>query len=196
MLKNQWEGVESLRKYILPYVLFAEVFCCIHFCFVHICVYFLQVKNCSVLFLAFCLHSNQYQQYQYWLAPMLLRCQTLPSIWALGEYKPVIPGVPLIRWAKTSPRCVSGSVWSTFVSAGDASLTVKQAYSILCTNPVAFWGEPTFHTPPLLFRRRPPQSNSPSYTVHNTVSIPASLGSLSLFENGTRNQDFCVFSPT
>src|SRR5208282_2523184 len=28
------------------------------------------------------------------------RCQTLPSIWTLGEYQPVIPGVPLSveRW--------------------------------------------------------------------------------------------------
>ena len=25
------------------------------------------------------------------------RCQTLPSMWTLGEYQPVIPGVPFIR---------------------------------------------------------------------------------------------------
>lgn len=29
--------------------------------------------------------------------PRCVRCQTLPSIRALGKYKPVIPGVPLIR---------------------------------------------------------------------------------------------------
>src|SRR2546422_10212808 len=28
---------------------------------------------------------------------MLLRCQTLPSMWTLGKDKPVIPGVPFIR---------------------------------------------------------------------------------------------------
>ena len=37
-----------------------------------------------------------------WWADM--RCQTLPSIWALGQYQPVIPGVPFIRWAMALPQ--------------------------------------------------------------------------------------------
>ena len=55
------------------------------------------------------------------------RCQTIPSIRALGNYQPVIPGVPLIRCAKALPQRTSGSLKSTFVSARHVSLAVKQA---------------------------------------------------------------------
>ena len=58
------------------------------------------------------------------------RCQTLPSIWALGQYQPVIPGVPFIRWAMALPLRTTGSLWPTFVSARLVSLTVRQAYAI------------------------------------------------------------------
>ena len=31
------------------------------------------------------------------------RCQTAPSLWTIGRYKPVIPGVAFIRWALPIP---------------------------------------------------------------------------------------------
>ena len=58
------------------------------------------------------------------------RCQTLPSIWALGQYQPVIPGVPFIRWAMALPLRTTGSLWPSFDSARLVSLTVRQAYAI------------------------------------------------------------------
>jgi len=62
------------------------------------------------------------------------RCQTIPSIGALGNYQPVILGVPLIRCAKAHPHRTSGSLKSTFVSVRHVSLTVKQASTFTLFN--------------------------------------------------------------
>ena len=58
------------------------------------------------------------------------RCQTSPSMWTLGGDKPVIPGVPFIRWAMALPRGATGSLWPTFVPARLVSLAVKLSYAI------------------------------------------------------------------
>ena len=58
------------------------------------------------------------------------RCQTSPSMWALGGDQPVIPGVPFILWAMTLPHRITGSLWPTFVSARLVCLTVRLAYAI------------------------------------------------------------------
>jgi len=39
------------------------------------------------------------------------RCQTSPSMWALGGDQPVIPGVPFILWAMALPLRTTGSLW-------------------------------------------------------------------------------------
>ena len=62
------------------------------------------------------------------------RCQTAPSMWTIGRYKPVIPRVTFIR-----VRCrshihstkvqYSGSLAPTFVSDWIVILTVKLAYA-------------------------------------------------------------------
>jgi len=72
------------------------------------------------------------------------RCQTLPSIRALGEYQPVIPGVPLIRCAKTRPHGISGSLKPTFVSARPVCLAVRQTSTF-----TLFSGCPTHLSLPL-----------------------------------------------
>ena len=59
------------------------------------------------------------------------RCQTSPSMWALGGDQPVIPGVPFILWAMTLPHRITGSLWPTFVSAWLVCLTVRLAYAII-----------------------------------------------------------------
>jgi len=38
------------------------------------------------------------------------RCQTIASIWTLGNHQPVIPGVPFIRWATALPLATAGSL--------------------------------------------------------------------------------------
>jgi hypothetical protein len=63
--------------------------------------------------------------------PDMLRCQTLSSMWTLGEDQPVIPRVTFIRWALRLPLERIGSLTSTFVPARVATLAVKQAYA--CT---------------------------------------------------------------
>ena len=64
------------------------------------------------------------------IAPRLrLRCQTLSSMWTLGEDQPVIPRVTFIRWALRLPLERIGSLTSTFVPARVAALAVKHAYA-------------------------------------------------------------------
>ena len=53
------------------------------------------------------------------------RCQTMPSIWTLGQDQPVIPGVPFIRWATPLPLAGAGSLVPTFVPARPVGLAVK-----------------------------------------------------------------------
>ena len=57
------------------------------------------------------------------------RCQTLPSMWTLGQDQPVIPGVPFIRWAMALPCGTTGSLSPTFVPVRPVSLTVKLPYA-------------------------------------------------------------------
>ena len=61
--------------------------------------------------------------------PDMLRCQTLSSMWTLGEDQPVIPRVTFIRWALRLPLERIGSLTSTFVPARVAALAVKHAYA-------------------------------------------------------------------
>ena len=64
------------------------------------------------------------------IAPrMMFRCQTLSSMWTLGEDQPVIPRVTFIRWALRLPLERIGSLTSTFVPARVAALAVKHAYA-------------------------------------------------------------------
>src|ERR1044072_1295978 len=53
------------------------------------------------------------------------RCQTIPSIWTLGEDQPVIPRVPFIRSASARPQATAGSLPPTFVPSRRVGLTVK-----------------------------------------------------------------------
>ena len=76
---------------------------------------------------------NAYLRFFERKAPML-RCQTPPSIRALGGHQPVIPRVPLIRWARALPHGTPGSLWPTFVSAWRVRLTVRQTYAIMLNN--------------------------------------------------------------
>ena len=62
------------------------------------------------------------------------RCQTPPSIWTLGRYQPVIPGVPFIRWAMALPFRTTGSLWPAFAPARAVTLAVKLAYAIALTS--------------------------------------------------------------
>ena len=60
------------------------------------------------------------------------RCQTAPSMWTIGRYKPVIPGVTFIRLRHRSHVHSTeveddGSLTPTFVSAWLVVLTVKLA---------------------------------------------------------------------
>ena len=45
------------------------------------------------------------------------RCQTFPSMWALGEDQHVIPRVTFIRWVTALPLGTVGSLRPTFVPA-------------------------------------------------------------------------------
>ena len=58
------------------------------------------------------------------------RCQTPPSMWALGGDQPVIPGVPFILWAMALPLGTTGSLCSTFVPDRPVCLSVKLPYAI------------------------------------------------------------------
>ena len=62
------------------------------------------------------------------------RCQTAPSMWTIGRYKPVIPGVTFIRkrcrYHTLVQKCTdSGKLTPTFVPAWIVLLTVKLAYA-------------------------------------------------------------------
>src|SRR5699024_12388681 len=52
------------------------------------------------------------------------RCQTIPSIWTLGEDQPVIPGEPFIRGGPPHPQVGAGSLVPTSVPPRLASPTV------------------------------------------------------------------------
>ena len=73
------------------------------------------------------------------------RCQTSPSMWTLGGDKPVIPMVTFIRWAMALPCRTTGSLYPSLLLL----------HSMVDFRPT--WGN--LWTPPLRFRRRPPQSN-------------------------------------
>jgi len=57
------------------------------------------------------------------------RCQTESSIWTLGLDQPVIPGVPIIRWAMAIPYSTTGSLRPAFASARPVGLAVKLSYA-------------------------------------------------------------------
>src|SRR2546425_1138235 len=49
----------------------------------------------------------------------------MPSLWTLGQDKPVIPGVPFSRLALALPLATRGSLVPTFVAARPVGLAVK-----------------------------------------------------------------------
>src|SRR3712207_8918014 len=58
------------------------------------------------------------------------RCQTLPSIWTLGQDQPVIPGVAFIRYATALPPATVGSLRPGFPPARAVSLAVKRPCAV------------------------------------------------------------------
>ncbi len=71
--------------------------------------------------------------------------QTPPSIWTLGRYQPVIPGVPFIRWAMApSIREPPDHYDLAFAPARIVILAVKRAYAIALN----FTRCPTVFSPP------------------------------------------------
>ena len=74
------------------------------------------------------------------------RCQTAPSMWTIGRYKPVIPGVTFIRkrcrYHTHVHKCTdSGKLTPTFVPDRLVGLTVKLAYAY--TLSIRFPSEPS-----------------------------------------------------
>ena len=97
------------------------------------------------------------------------RCQTAPSMWTIGRYKPVIPRVTFIR-----VRCRSHIQWTNVRTAGHLLRlsSLIGMYSSQSSWLMRIHYHFDFHpklanlwTPPLLFRRQPPQLNYPPYTV-------------------------------
>ena len=64
------------------------------------------------------------------------RCRTVPLIWTLGHYQPVIPGVTFVWWSPTVLRTMVGSLSSAFASARHTRLAVKPALPF--TGPIRF----------------------------------------------------------
>ena len=91
------------------------------------------------------------------------RCQTIPLIRALGNYQPVIPGVPLIRCAKAFPPSTSGSLKSTYVSARCVNLAVRHSSTFMLL-PSSHDRESTFIQLCYFFRVRRP-SETTQYTM-------------------------------
>jgi len=64
------------------------------------------------------------------------RCRTVPLMWTLGHYQPVIPGVTFVWWSSTVLRTMVGSLSSGFPSARHIRLAVKPAFPF--TGPLRF----------------------------------------------------------
>lgn len=78
------------------------------------------------------------------------------------------PRRSFVRWARVFPHRTPGSIWPTCVSDWPVSLPVRQAlpfYSTTDFRPV--WAY--LRTPPLLFRRPPPQWNYPASRFFNIL---------------------------
>jgi len=97
------------------------------------------------------------------------RCQTAPSMWTIGRYKPVIPRVTFIRFRFRSHIHVHkvrkavhllrlSSLLEMYFSQSSWLMRIHYHFDF---HPklANLW------TPPLLFRRQPPQLNYPPYTV-------------------------------
>ena len=92
------------------------------------------------------------------------RCQTTPSIGSLKNDEPVIPGVPFIRWAMTFST-QSHRITITDFHPCSICQSFSQANLYYCALQLVYSIWAYLRTPPLLFRRRPPQSNYPLWTV-------------------------------
>ena len=111
------------------------------------------------------------------------RCQTNPSIRTLRIYKPVIPGVSLIRWSTFFPHQKAGSLPQTFVNEKDFSALLRSfsycdsvffrnspCLACMPNSQAWFLGcqtlfphkkvRPYLGTPLIFFERPPPQINS------------------------------------
>src|SRR4029078_3481507 len=71
------------------------------------------------------------------------RCQTLPSMWTLGQDQPVLPGVAFIRYATPRPPGTVGSLGPTFVPARPVRLAVKLPCCPCALRPMAIGPEGT-----------------------------------------------------
>jgi len=98
------------------------------------------------------------------------RCQTTPSIWSLGSDKPVIPGVPFIRWAMVVSTQNHRITITDFRPCLICQFYSQASIYYYALKIDLFQSELTFSTPPVLFRRWPPQSNYPSYNVFKKFS--------------------------
>ncbi len=92
------------------------------------------------------------------------RCRTVPSIWTLGHYQPVIPGVAFIRCLRPSRKESSGHY--TQLSFLRGVLALQSGKHLLLRVHRGFHPRQAYHwASPLLFRRIPPQKNCPPSTV-------------------------------
>ena len=98
-------------------------------------------------------------------------CQTSPSMWTLGGDQPVIPEVAFIRLSDGSSTRYRLITKPEFPLCSTCS-SRSQAPFCLCTlRMISIHSEGTFGPPPLLFGRRPPQSNCPTYHCPSPRSL-------------------------
>src|SRR3954465_14437129 len=71
------------------------------------------------------------------------RCQTLPSMWPLGQDQPVIPGGPFIREATALPLGTVGSLGAAVAPARPVRLAVKLPCCPCALRPIAIRPEGT-----------------------------------------------------
>src|SRR3954451_9952944 len=88
-------------------------------------------------------------------------------MWTLGSDKPVIPGVPFMRWATALPLATAGSLSPTFVPARPVGLAVKLPYCLYTLRTISNRAEGTFGRLRYILGGQPPQSNCPPDTVHH-----------------------------
>src|SRR5438132_9567149 len=93
-----------------------------------------------------------------------MRCQSLPSLWTLGQDKPVIPGVPFSRLALALPLATAGSLSPTFVPARPVGLAVKLPYCLYTLRTISNRAEGTFGR-----LRYTLGGDRPSQTAHLTL---------------------------
>ena len=93
------------------------------------------------------------------------RCQTLPSIWTLGQYQPVIPGVPFIKLSD-GPSTQNHRITMTDFCLCSTCQSRSQAGLCHCTlQPISNRSEPT-----IARLRYSLGGDRPSQTTHHAGS--------------------------